>query len=154
MSSDVPSERPLPSLRTEGVAEQLPGATVVGQPSLDTLASLKEEGKTGATMTLDADDILTDARARTELLGIDDIPPTELAYERAETAILLAPEPPPPAPRELPPRMSAPSIVSATEIAVERPRSRRTDNTNLVLLVVGGVLFVIAAAIVIGALSH
>ncbi len=106
-------------------------------------------------MTLDAEDILTDARLRTETLGLEVIPSSERAYDRAETAILLAPEPPKPAPQESLPRVNAPSMVAATEIAVERHRaSRGPDRINIVLVVIGAVLVLIAVAIVVGAVSH
>jgi hypothetical protein len=149
---DAPNEGNIPSLRSEGVAEAGASATVVQKPSKDTLASLKDDPKEEGTLSLVADDILTDARARTEILpGL--LPPMhEAPFERADTSILLAPPPP---------VIGAPSVPDApapvAPAAVEAARSSSppaSDSGNLPLIIVSVVLFLIAAAIVVGSLSH
>ncbi len=152
-SRDAPNEGKIPSLRSEGVAEAGASATVVQKPSKDTLASLKDDPKEDGTLSLVADDILTDARARTEILAPGLLPPMhEAPFERADTAILLAPPPPaivPPANLDAPPALPASAAASAPSVSPTAP-----DSGNLPLIVVSIVLFLIAAAIVVGSLSH
>ena len=153
---DVPNEGKIPSLRSEGVAEAGASATVVQKPSKDTLASLKDDPKEEGTLSLVADDILTDARARTEILAPGLLPPMhEAPFERADTAILLAPPPPVIVAPSVPDVRSAAAPVAEARVAVAPSVSPpASDSGNLPLIIVSVVLFLIAAAIVVGSLSH
>jgi len=150
---DAPNEGNIPSLRSEGVAEAGASATVVQKPSKDTLASLKDDPKEEGTLSLVADDILTDARARTEILAPGLLPPMhEAPFERADTAILLAPPPPVIVAPSVP---DAPAPVAPAGVEAARSSSPpASDSGNLPLIIVSVVLFLIAAAIVVGSLSH
>lgn len=167
VSSDTPTDRPVPSLEGENPGDRAGAATMVQAPTGGTLASLKSDPpQDGSTLALGADDIFTESRAHTEVVPRDLLPPMSPArdHDRAETAILVTTGPTRPSlegpaldapvvpssqggflpPSEAPPRPEATTDVEAPSVLAG----------NLPFLVVALVLFAIAAAIVVSALGR
>lgn len=156
------------------------GATVVGPPSSDVLDKLKGD-TTNPTFSVPTLDDEGSERARTEVLPAESLPPRARAdqreaaptYDRAETAILTlspgdTPElAPPPSFAEDPPKSSIsgtalaaqPRTVAETReleegpVSLDDPQARHA-RTNKALMALAGLLFVVAAGIVILALAR
>jgi hypothetical protein len=168
VSSDTPTDRPVPSLEGENLGDRAGAATMVQSPSGEALASLKSDPpRDGSTLALGADDIFTESRARTDVVPRDLLPPMDRArdHDRAETAILVTAGPTRPSLEG--PALDAPVMPSqAPGGVVPRPEEPPPSGGatepgapsvlagNLPFLVVALVLFAIAAAIVASALAR
>jgi hypothetical protein len=166
----------LPSLRTERGSDPVTGvggATVVGPPSSDILEKLKGDTTNPAVAvpTLEEDGI---DPGRTEVLAPNALPPratpfeANATYDRAETAILTmttgdAPvlAPPPSFVQDSPKSSISGTAVAAQPLAHAPEESPSSDDdgarqarTNRTLMAIAGVLFVVAAGIVILALAR
>ncbi len=150
---------------------------MVGPPSSDILEKLKGEPTSPglAIPSLDEEGI---ERARTEILPVDALPPRPMLrdsaapYDRAETAILtvssgegLVLAPPPSLLSDGPKSSVSGTALAARPLAAmstddasspdsEEASPSRQSRTNKALMAVAGLLFVVAAGIVILALAR
>lgn len=169
----------MPSLRTERGSDPVTGvggATVVGPPSSDVLEKLKGE-PTSPGLVIPSLDEEGSGRARTEVLPTNALPPRPMIrdsaapYDRAETAILTVSSgeaivlAPPPSLLTDGPMSSVSGTALAAQPAAMRdvetssPDSEeaspsRQARTNKTLMALAGLLFVVAAGIVILALAR